>query len=55
MHCKSSGQQLQWQDDSRKLDIPFDGTHDRYCYYISDFLKIDKASESAVEVTHVFY
>jgi hypothetical protein len=27
MHCKSSGQELQWQDDSRKLDIAFDGTH----------------------------
>lgn len=33
----------------------FDGTHDRYCHYISDFLKIDKSSESTVEVTDVFY
>lgn len=33
----------------------FDGTHDRYCHYISDFLKIDKFSGSTVEVTGVFY
>jgi len=33
----------------------FDGTHDRYCHHISDFLKIDKSSESTVEVTDVFY
>jgi len=33
----------------------FDGTHDRYCHYISDFPKIDKSSESTVEVTDVFY
>lgn len=32
----------------------FDGTHDRYCHYISDFLKIGKSSESTVEVTDVF-